>query len=457
MIYKYTLLFLCCCSSLLSWAQPETTMPSMRRLYQSTYINPAFMPKYKVSVGIPILSNIYLNNTRSGFTIQDINDCVDDEGLVDLNKFYNKLDAKGFTIQTTLETDIFHASFPIGKTQLSFNSSIKTQNSQHVSKEFIGFLAQGNAFFAGQTLNVELLGIKSMEYLENGVSLARQFNKLSVGARFKYLQGIAMVDTKNIGFSVTTGANAYDPLTIKTTGSMRTGGVPLLVDSINNKEEDADLKKYDVKTLTKFANSGFGIDLGATYQATPKLMVHASVVDWGGINWKSNPYTYNLKSKDVNFAGYTSREFDSDSIRSKVTDSLTKILYESEISTKSFKTALNTRFYVGFDYNLTKRDRVGFLFQGQKVVGDLLKAYTFSYTRKFGTNWDLTANYSIFNKSNMNIGVGTAIKMGPCQLYLIQDDIMIYFKPQTGNTIYFRIGLNLVWSELKGERISSGE
>lgn len=118
---------------------------------------------------------------------------------------------------------------------------------------------------------------------------------------------------------------------------------------------------------------------------------------------------------------------------------------------------MRTRYFAGADYDLTMRDRVGFLFQGQQTPASFNPAYTLSYTRKVGSNWDITANYSIFNGTYSNVGLGTAVKWGAFQIYVIQDDIMIYIRPGQAQTLYFRFGFNLVWSELEGSRLSKSE
>jgi hypothetical protein len=451
--YLYTLLF--CGSFLFGKAQTESTLSSMRRVYQSTYINPSFIPKYKLSIGIPILSNININNSRSGLSLSDMVDCIDNEGLLDLNKMYTKIDGGGYSIQTTFQTDMFHISFPIGRVQVGINSSLKTQNNQTIDKDFIGFLANGNAYFAGQTVSVGVLDVSSMAYLENGVSVARQFNRLSVGVRAKYLQGLYAIDTKDLGLDVTTSVNPYDTMTIRTRGSLRTAGVPLFVDSLTGQQKNDELKNFDPSNI--FSNSGLGFDIGASYQITSDLLVHASVVDLGGINWKAAAYNYELIGQDANFAGFTREQFNSDSARSAYTDSLTKIMYQTNVSEKSFTTKLATRYYAGVDYNLTRRDRVGFLFQGQQLPSRFVSAYTVSYARKFGTNWDVTTNYTMYNKEYSLVGLGTAIKMGPVQLYLVTDNLLVFFLPQNSNNFSFRMGINLVWSENKGSHISSGE
>lgn len=439
-----------------SWAQPDFTLPSLRRVYQSTYINPAFKPKYKVSVGIPILSSIYINNTRTGFTLNDVTESIEDS-LLNLNTFYTKIKGDFVGVATTFNTDIFHVSFPAGSFQLSFNSTFKTYNFESISKDFIGFAANGNSFFKGQNQSFKALEVNTISYVENGFSLSRQFNKFSVGVRAKYLYGIALVQTKDIRLGVATPQNNFDPITISSGGQINTAGLPLLGDSVNGQANDPSLKTFKASNFTKFNNNGFAVDLGATYQVLPNLMLHASVIDWGGIKWKGTPYNYKLQNSDIQFGGFNRDHLNSDSARANYVDSLVSLLGKMEVTNNSFSTTLNTRYTLGGDFDLTKRDRIGFLFQGQQTPLRFEPAYTFSYSHKFGVNWDVITNWSIFNKSLTNIGVGTAIKMGACQLYVLSDNVLIFFAPNTQNTLYFRIGLNLVWSQLQGSHISSGE
>ncbi|MES2559474.1 MAG: DUF5723 family protein [Bacteroidota bacterium] len=450
----FLLLIVVVCSCTVSWAQPDATLPSLRRVYQSTYFNPGFVPKYRFSVGIPILSNFYLNNSRTGFTLQDVIDCKDEEGLVDLNKFYDKIDEDGIAINTLIQTDIFHVSFPIRKYQIGINSSIKTQTTQAFSKQFIGFLTQGNGYFKGQTAEFKGLDFFNVSYLENGISVARQFRKFSVGVRVKYLQGIAVTETSDLRFSVTTSQNAYDSLTVKSGGKVNTSNVPLLVDSVTGKVANKKDKEFDAADLTAFQNNGYAIDFGFTYQVLPRLMVHGSVMDLGSITWNSRPYNYTLVNADVTLGGFTNDQLNNNEDRANYTDSIVGLLKEATVTEKSFSTKLRSRYFAGADWDLTFRDRVGFLFQGQSLPSSFYTAYTFSYTRRFGVNWDVTANYTRLNGFANNIGLGTSIKMGAFQFYIVQDDIMFYMKPNTSQTLYLRFGLNLVWSEKTGSKLS---
>lgn len=452
---KYSiLLLLVICSCSVSWAQPDATLPSLRRVYQSTYFNPGFVPKYKYSIGIPVISNFYMNNARTGFTVQDVIDCTDDSGYVDLNQFYDKISEDGITINTLIQTDFFHVSFPVRNFQIGINISEKTQTTQAFSKQFIGFLTQGNGYFKGKTAEFKGLDFYNISYVETGVSVARQFRKFSIGVRAKYLQGMAFVETSDLRFSISTPDNAFDSLTVRVGGKINSSNVPLLVDSVTGKQPDEKAKKFDAANLAQFQNNGFAFDLGFTYNIKPRLVVHGSVVDLGSITWNSAPYNYTLANSEVKLNGFTNDQLNNDSVRGNYTDSIVALLKGATVTENSFSSALRTRYFFGADWDFSFRDRIGFLFQGQSNPNSFYTAYTFSYTHRFGVNWDVTTNYTRLNGESNNIGLGTAVKMGAFQFYIVQDDILLYFKPGTAQNFYFRIGLNLVWSENTGARLS---
>ena len=445
---KLILIFSYCFSYLISFAQPDFTMPSLRNTYQASYTNPAFIPKFKVSIGLPVVSNIYVNQTRLGFTLQDVFDNTDTAGYVNLNDFQQDIKGDGIGLITTVNTDLLHVSFALGNFQISVNSSIKQQTSQFFNKEFIGFAVNGNAYLAGKSSDFEAFKIYNISYVENGFSIAKQFGKLSLGVRAKYLQGLAFVETKNVTIGITTPTNSFDPIVINAGGTINTAGLPLLAgDSVEGMPKDESLKEFNVNNFTNFGNGGFGLDVGFTYQVLKKLGIHASVVDWGGIKWKTTPYSYTLQNSNVQFNGFSSDQLNSDSARNQYTDSLISLFGKTSITSKSFNTKLNTRYFIGADFDLTKHDRIGFLFQGQQFTDKFVPAYTFSYTHSFGKIWDITANYSIYNKTNNNVGVGTALKLGPLQLYFMTDDLFCFITPETRNTVYLRFGLNLLFGQ----------
>lgn len=235
---------------------------------------------------------------------------------------------------------------------------------------------------------------------------------------------------------------------------MNTSNLPLQADSVTGKAPDKKDKEID---FTQFQNTGYAFDFGFTYNILPRLLVHGSVMDLGSITWNSKPYNYTLSNADVQLNGINYDQLNNADQRTNYTDSIVGLLKGASVTENGFNRKLRTRYFAGADWDFSFRDRIGFLFQAQQNLDNLYKVYTFSYTHRFGVNWDLTANYTMLDGKGTNVGIGTAVKMGAFQFYIIQDDILLYFKPATSQSFYFRMGLNLVWSEYTGAKISGKE
>ncbi len=429
-------------------AQTETTLPALRGMHQSSYVNPAFMPEYKTSVGLPYFNNmIPINLNLSGFDLHTIASSFDDEKILDLNEFHEKLDgAMGYNY--TFQQDIFYVRFPIKSFYIGINSTLKSSNTTLLSKEFIGLLAGGPA--APQTENTitDAININTTIWAETGVSLTKEIGKFSAGARFKYLQGIANVQTENVALSITNGANIPFPLSITTGGSVRMAGLPYLNDSIDGRVVTDDEKNLNIANMLK--NKGWGVDLGVTYQINSKLNVHTSIVDLGSsINWKNSTAKYNLNNATATFDGFNYEQTNSSKQRRELIDSLVGLIGDASVTSDAYSTKLPTKYYVGADYDLNKNNRIGILLQGQEFFEKFYTAYTFSYLHRFGERWQVTTNYSLVDNSYSNVGFGTTLKLGAFQFFYLQDNVLALFNPGITRNVYLRLGFNLVWGAIE--------
>jgi len=434
-------------SILASKAQGDITLFSMGELFQSSYLNPATFSTYDLSIGIPGFSNavaVQLN----GFNLGNINKNVSD-GYFNISNFYNDVNANTVGVKMYSQSDLFHIRKQFGRYQIGFHSSVRTNSETVLSKNFIGFLAQGNLQYAGQDINFNATNIQSTSYIETGISVAREFERFTVGGRIKMLNGLANLSTSNLDVRYNTGANSYDATTVTLGGRINSSGLPNFQDL---SLQDSLLLHKIIDTLTNqnnikpFDNLGWSIDLGATYHVSPRLKISASAIDIGFINWKNKTFNYDLNNINIVFPGFNFLQAKDSTIRQQYLDSLQNLI-TSTTGKNSYTTALPSRFMIGADYDLTLRDRIGLLFQMQYFINTFFPSYSFSYTRKVGTNWRITTNYSYYNSSYSNIGLGTSIKWGAFQIYAMQDDILLYFIPSNTRTVYLRFGCNLVWGE----------
>jgi hypothetical protein len=439
-IFSLVLLMLCLQSSR---AQVDLTLGSLRRLHQSTYLNPAFIPGPTTSIGIPVLSNLFIHSNIAGFDAGRVLSSLDPTKYLNAETFYAKLDQDRVGTRLNFATDLFHVRFTVRNYSIGIHAASKVTANVLMSKDLLGFALIGNKPFAGKTAHLGDNDFSLLAYSEAGVSVAREFRRWTVGARVKYLLGHASISATNMKLDYTTGERSYDETKVNFGGTINTNSFIYALDTLNGVLSSDTV--MDFAHFLATGNRGAAIDIGATFQVSPRLMVHAAANDIGAITWKSKPYNYHIEAKEVIFKGFTSYNDLSDSASQKrFLDSL-GALFDPSVTQHAFTTWLPARFIAGADYDLTLRDRIGIMLQATYFNNALVPGYAFSYTRRAGTNWDLTANYNVFNNSWVNFGFGTAVKWGAFQLFLVQDDLLFYFLPETGRNFYLRFGFNLVW------------
>lgn len=435
------LLFILICISARVSAQFETTLPSLERLQQSSFVNPAVIPSYNLSIGMPV--NFQANVNLKGFSVGDITSSISNNKVV-MDKFYSRLSSSVIGLHAGAGYDPVNVRFAVGNVYLGIHLGVRVAVDEDFSKDLFGFLAHGNSHFRGKTMDFSAVRTNAIAYMESGVSVAKEFKRFSIGARFKYLQGIATASTEEMTFKVTTGQQSTDPISIRLSGTINTSGIPVITDSVNGQPASKKDTTFDAADLSSFNNHGWAVDLGMRYYASQRLFFDAAISDLGSITWKQKTFNYNIPSVNIEHSGFNDEQLFKDSATSAYLDSLVNLI-DTNITRNSFRTMLPLRFMLAGYYDLTLRDRVGLMMQGRVVNEQLFTAFTASYTRRFGTNWDVTTNYSVMNGGFVNLGLGTAVKWGAFQIYFMQDDILMYLLPEQGRNIYLRMGCNLVW------------
>ncbi|MFI5221363.1 MAG: DUF5723 family protein [Bacteroidia bacterium] len=440
-------------------AQGDFTLYAMRELNQSVSLNPAFMPDYNLSIGVPLLSGIMVGSEVHGLNINTILSSLTPDKNIDLGVLSSKLDGKFFGVKPFFQTELFHLRLGYGHYQFSVFSGLKVNSNVLLSNTFIELVGNGNANYMGQNMVFGGNNIQVSSYIETGIGVSREFERWTIGTRLKWLSGIANLSTDNLNMNWYTSAASFDKTTFSFGGTIRSSGLPSISDSLNGSHNADNLVdsnsgnnlSNDLKSVGFFSNQGFAIDFGATFRVTPLLNVHASVLDLGGITWNNHTYNYNLDQINLEHSGFTINQFKDTTQNKLMQDSLNNLLTRqikrANTTFGSYYTPLVTRVLIGADYDLTLRDRVGVLMQFQYFNNEIFPAYFINYNRKVGTNWNMTASYGYYNSSMMNLGFGTSVKIGAFQVYIVHDDILFYFFPQYARNIYLRFGFNLVWGQ----------
>ena len=425
-------------------SQTEGTMYFMNSLPQTIYLNPAFVPKYKVSVGIPG-SSIFINYSNSGFRYNDIIKKDGDAIIADLDKLYSNLKEKNYITQAA-QVDAFRISLKVSpRIYLTYNSTAKIYNRQMLPKDLVGIFIKGNAPFIGSSATLAPEA-ESMALVEHALGGAYTVNKdLVIGARIKWYKGIVNGTTHTSTFNLTVDEANY-ALTLEGEMDVRTSGI--------HGGDDFDFEN-DYRNYLK--NNGFGIDLGATYRFFDRINVSLSITDLGYIKWTNDTYGYIL---DPDKARYTFSGIDlnevlngNDDYLSGVSDSLENYFKPEEKTIGSYSTTMPTKIYLGGNYEIRRNFTAGIVAYSEIFNGRTSIGTTLGLTKNFGKRFTASGTYTISNNSYNNIGLGTSLNLPPFQLYLVGDNILTAafsgkeLNKFINNTQVFnlRIGLNLVF------------
>lgn len=436
----------------------NNTMYFMKNTYQSRFVNPAFSPNAKVYFEFPLLSSTYMSYSNNSFSYNTLihkgSGLQADSLVIDIPNFFNTIKDVSI-INQSLETNVFGLGIRFGKSFVSLRYSLHEDLSMGIGKDLIGLFYYGNSKYKGQTLSTEGINIDSQIYNQLSLDFSTDYNsKLTIGASLKILMGVMNLNTETSQFDFYT-SNTGDSLNIKTTQIMR-ASLPfeVIIDQDNN-IEDFDTDNIDASSFIGTKNMGFGINLGATYKMLDdKLLLAASVIDLGYINWKNNAYLLEHNGEIVfNGFDFSSEITSPDNAKDPIQEYTDSIMDDMKLSAniEKYTTWLPTKFYLGGTYSFHKNFNAGLLIRMILINDKLQSSYTLSANSGLGRWLGFSASYTIGNNTFNNIGVGLTLKGGPLQFHLITDNIVDMMALHKAQNLNFRFGLNLQFGKVKNK------
>ncbi|MGB0838132.1 MAG: DUF5723 family protein [Flavobacteriaceae bacterium] len=406
---------------------------------QTQGLNPAYAPKNGFTFSLPVLNSSF--QTSLEFPVSDLLVQQDNGSLkVDLNNLLAVSDdVNAFGVDFT--SNLFHFQLRAGKGSFSLFSNSRGSLNLSYDDDLINLLANGNGNSIGQTISMnEELNL--MSYNEYGVGYTRQFldDKLTIGARFKYLNGQFYAGTQQGGtLELYTAPDSYD-ITLTSDGlGVQTAGVDLFLNSDD----------YDDNALTNYVtwtdNTGFAMDFGATYKITKQLTVEASVTDIGSINWKDLVVNYDLSNSSTTISGSDlladgDQEGGFDEIQTELED-----FFEANENYDSFTTKLNMKTYIGATYMFYDVHRVGLTMYNNSVFNTFDPSYAASYNWLPGRKTTIGVLASFGGMINEPMfGANLATNLGPIQFYAATNNFIGLTKPEDIQTVDVRFGLNIM-------------
>ena len=431
----FTALFIFC-NNTITFSQQQVGLHFMD-VWQASKTNPAYISDSTIVVGLPSAHLNYYNTTGDFNSLivdylNEVEGIKPGEALADLPTADNIL-------RGILEVETFNIGYRFGNIQLGLNHVQKTDMYLRFPKALAQLFLEGNGQFVGQKINLSN-DMHLTSYNEFGLSGAMKMDKLNVGARVKFLTGIANASVKKNELSLYTDDDVYQ-LTLDGDYALDASGL-VNVDDLDN--FNLSLRTFSFNDLIT-ENVGFAIDLGVTYQVNEKLKLSASVLDLGKINWTENVSTYANKGATT-YDGFDFSQFvGNDSISfSNVLDTLQNTFNFSEES-ESYSTNMPVKIYLSGTYQLNDKTQLGGLLYYENYRGEHFPVLGLSASTKFKKIFNVGATYSARKNSFLNVGLNFAMNYKAFQLFATADNVVGAFQPYKSSNVNFRTGLNLLF------------
>ena len=315
----------------------------------------------------------------------------------------------------------------------SFSVSEHVKSRFTVPKDLPQFLWEGNGkSFLGNRASFDGVSINFMAYREFALGYNRKVNEsLTIGGRFKFLQGHANLNTKRLNLGIYTDDKTYD-LTVDGGGRVLSSGIfPFIENDIQ------------INDLIFNNNYGFALDLGVNYEIN-KWNFSASLLDFGIIRWKNYNQVYDIYPFEVVYQGVPLETFFDNAEESiqQLVDSLEGVFTPAE-NNRAYTTPLYARVFLGANYTVNEKLNVSFLYNAEFVNRKHLRQGVSLAANYKVLKWLSTSMaYTIYNRSFSNIGLGLTMHGGPVQFYIMTDNTLGLIIPDKVRNWHLRFGFN---------------
>jgi len=442
-------------------------------LPQNHQLNPAIRPSNSIYIGLPVISGINVNinnnfiNLRNVFLKGQSGDSVYSFIHRDYNadSFLAKTKDNNY-VEPESSVQLFGIGFSAGKSSYFFlDINERVEGNIVIPGDLIKFFLKGNEGFIGHTIDLSSFKGDLKYYREIGLGFSKNFtDKLRIGVKGKLLFGItaATVDNHALGISVNNDLTH----TLDADLNVNISGPVIAYMSSENKLDSLKIDKNNLKTSSQILgflfdpkNFGLGLDIGATYELSDRLMISAAITDLGFINWK-NDITSLQANSHLEINGLTMLDVYN---KTKTFDQLGQAIqgtirnsFVVSSSKAPFTTYIPFGVSLGGSYNVTSQFSAGLLSYSRIIDKQIHELLTLSANLNIGNVFSTSLSYTAANDRYDNIGAGLSIRAGIAQFYLLSDRIPIKWTninidnknipmPETWNTINLRLGMNLVF------------
>ncbi len=424
-------------------AQSNFTQYQLNNTAQSQYLNPAFRSSSKVGVSVVPFSNFFnLQILNTGFALDDALTPRENSDSLDLtpDNLLDKLNDVNY-LDINFRSELFGLVVTTKKTTVNFTMGTVVNSGFSYPKDLLrlAFYGNGSEQFLGKRASMDNLGIDALAYFESGIGFNRKFgDKLVLGAKFKYLIGVGNIQTEKLQAGLHTDSITYE-LEADFSGTINTANPQAFQSNVSS------FNPFSIiGALSGAGNNGYGFDLGATYKLTKKVRLSASLIDLGAINWREEVTNYNIEEAKYKFRGIDLFQYlvDTNAVSEDILDSITALATVQE-SNNSYSTRLYSKAYLGASFNVVKALNLGLVWYNSFNPVRYITGLNLSANLKLRHWVSASANYSVYNYRDSNLGLGLSLRMGPIQSFVMTDNIIAVLRPESTKNLHLSFGFSI--------------
>lgn len=416
-------------------SQQVNTMYFMENVPVRNYLNPAFQPLSNFYFGIPVLGFTQYNFGNNSVALKDFVYNQNGQTIsflhpsTSIDKFYSAFKPTTL-IGGEFQINLLDFGFRTHNAYWSFSLTQKTEVSIGIPKGFMNLLLNGTPEMYNNEYDLTTLGVNATAYTEAALGYSKIINdRLSVGAKLKFLYGNANVSMSNNSLALNAGIEEW---TLKGSGSANYSG-PADLNGTSIQTFDPIIPS-DPMDFVKPAGMGGGIDLGVTYKPINNLSLSAAITDLGLIRWNANVKNIGY-DVDYKFNGIDSLNINSNLDFNYITDSLLTGLKDSlnnSVTSNAYTSYTTPKLNIGAEYAFFEdKLSVGLLsrttFQNKAVYEEL----TASINGRPIDWFNMSLSYSIMNGRFSNLGAGMGLRVGFIHYFFSADYIPLSYAGYT--------------------------
>ncbi len=452
---KQLLILFMILTAITAHAQQVTLYQMYSSIPQSNQVNPVFMPKSKITIGLPLISSDYVSFSAPASFDDFFTKGADDSLRIDEQKVIDAFNKSGnFDFEGNIALLFLGLRTKTGFLSLSLNSRVDAGFTLPGSLVEFAFRGSGDPG-APASIRINDINLRTSWFNELAVGYSRAINsKITVGGKLKYLQGIGTISVEGLNGYI---ESSMDSIHISMDSwAVHTAGEKFLNSAFPDDSVDSEFNTDYF--LFKNGNKGWGVDVGVEYKLMDNLLLTASVLDVGKITWREDTKSYLFDEVKYTFEGFDLMELleeDNNDPNSQSTiddeiDSLENLFEPKEMEGTVFSTPLTGKFYAGGRYTLLKMHTFGVIVYGKIFKSKLTPSVALTYNLELGKILNVGVNATFRNKTFNNFGAGLSAKLGPVQVYGLVDNIQSILFAESARVISARVGLNFMFGKVKG-------